>query len=361
MQFRLAPHIGVLPPCRAQINALRALALSGVFLVHFGKDDPAAELLRVSLFFVLAGFMITHVLFRTRVRRGPVSPWAFWIRRALRLMPALMLLGLLGWLFDMDGFRQRIWWHILPLSNIAFATSGEVRPLIAGHLWSISLLMQVYLVWALVLLSASLPWLYLTAAIGWVLMVFLRVNAARIGLPEGAVWPILAADPVFLGAMAYLLCQSRRFALAARTAPVQALALLVLALPLGLWEGFGRSESYRLLMQPALAALTIGAFFGYGGPVGRILESRPVQWLGQISYGVFVYHLLIYWAVGEMAPDLAGRAPIVHGLVLLALTMIAAGLSWLLIERPIAGLQRHVPTGGRASGQGAPVPPQEHR
>ncbi len=188
---RLAPHIPALPAHRAQIDAPRALAMAGVLQVHFWTDAPVTGFVRVSLFFVGPGFPITHVLYRARVRNGepsrngqPAVP-TFHIRRALRLRPALAVLVAVGSFFDIDGFRERARWHILPLSNFSFAHFGDVRPFVTGQLWSLSLLEQFYLFWPLVLLFLPLPLVYVLAGAGRVLVVFLLILALPYVLREG--------------------------------------------------------------------------------------------------------------------------------------------------------------------------------
>lgn len=346
--FRLAPHVAALPAHRAQIDALRAMAMAGVLYVHFWNDNPVTEFIRVSLFFTVSGFLITHVLYRARVRSLHPSVMNFYIRRALRLLPALVVLVAIGSFFDIDGFRERAWWHVLPLSNLSFAYYGDVRPYVTGQLWSLSVLEQFYLLWPLVLLFLPLPMIYLVAGAGWVLTVFLRVNAPLIGISDWYVWPILAADPILMGGMAYLLCQFRRFAITTCAVPLQLAGLLILALPYVLWEGFGRSESYRLLVQPALAVIVVGAFFGYRGLVGRVLEHPLISFLCKISYGVYIYHLLVLWAVDAVMPGLRENQPAVWSPLVIAATLLAATLSWYLIEEPVARLKRYFPTRGAA-------------
>lgn len=344
--FRLAPHIAALPKRRPQIDALRAIAMAGVLYVHFWNDNPIAEFIRVSLFFTVSGFLITHILYLARVSAWPSSVTNFYIRRALRLLPALVVLVAVGSYFDIDGFRERAWWHILPLSNLSFAYYGDVKPYVTGQLWSLSVLEQFYILWPLVLLFLPVPLIYLVAGAGWILTVFLRVNAAELGIGSWYVWPILAADPIFVGAVTYLLCQFRRFAATTSAWPTQLLALAILALPYLLWDGFGRSESYRLLVQPALAAIVVGAFFGYSGPVGWVMRHPLMGFLSKISYGVFVYHLLVLWAIDELLPGLREGQPAQWSILAIAATLLAATLSWYLIEEPIARLKRLFPTHG---------------
>ena len=134
--------------------------------------------------------------------------------------------------------------------------------------------------------------------IGWVLMVFLRVNAARIGLPEGAVWPILAADPVFLGAMAYLLGQSRRFALAARTAPVQALALQTTCHAINRCEGLAQARA-QMMDNIARVHRQVLASKGFIGPDLKLVVA-PEYFLTSYPLG----DTLPGWAAkAALAPD----------------------------------------------------------
>ena len=132
--FLMPAHIAALPERRAQIDGLRAIAMAGVLYVHFWNDHPVTEFLRVSLFFTVSGFLITHMLWKARAEGGALLPLNFYIRRALRLFPALAVLVAFGILFDIDGFRGRAFWHLFQLSNLSFPYYQDVRPFVTGHL-----------------------------------------------------------------------------------------------------------------------------------------------------------------------------------------------------------------------------------
>lgn len=325
------------------MDGLRTLAMIGVLYVHFWNDRPVAEFVRVSLFFTISGFLITHMLYRAKVSGVALLPVNFYIRRALRLFPALFVLVGFGVIFDIDGFRDRFAWHLFQASNLSFPYYGEVRPYITGHLWSLNVLEQFYLIWPIVLLALPIEFIFPVAGFLWVLIVFLRSNASHFGALDQYAWSTLAADPILMGAVTYLLCRNKAFLNTIRNRALVIASLLIIALPLFLWEGFGRSETYRLLIQPALATIVAGAFIGYGGPVGYLLENRITAFASRISYGVFMYHLLVFWLLNRYAPMFSGHKSIAKSLVLVAATLLFATASWYLIEAPIARQKRKFP------------------
>ncbi|MBP9182692.1 MAG: acyltransferase [Fuscovulum sp.] len=326
-----------------QIDGLRALAMVGVLYVHTFEGSATTENLRVSLFFVLSGFLITHILLTAKERGGRLHIGNFYLRRALRLFPALAVLVLIGVIFDIDGFRASALWHLGQMSNIWFLQTGVYRPWVVGHLWSLNLLEQFYLVWPLVILLLPLKRIYLATLALIVGMAFLRVNAEAMGLDWFWANLVFGFAPIGFGALACLLQRVPAVREAVTSRGALALSLAVFASPLYLWEGFGKSESYYFLCLPALAAVVIGAFQGYRGPVGWVLASAPARFLSQISYGVYIYHLPVWWAV-----SLVDESIFAHELrtfvVISGLTLIVATLSWYLLEEPISRLKRFFPT-----------------
>jgi peptidoglycan/LPS O-acetylase OafA/YrhL len=100
-------------------------------------------------------------------------------------------------------------------------------------------------------------------------------------------------------------------------------------------------------MQPALCAIVVGAFHGYSGPVGALLESPPARFLSKISYGVYIYHLMVWWLVVQWFPELFHKNFTTFAVVS-SLTIIVATASWYLIEEPVSRLKRLFPATGRA-------------
>jgi peptidoglycan/LPS O-acetylase OafA/YrhL len=326
-----------------QIDGLRALAMLGVLYVHYLDSDPITENLRVYLFFVVSGFLITHILYSARQSGLHVSIVNFYIRRLIRLMPALLVFVLAASIFDMGGFRSSALWHVAQLSNVYFAMTEKFTPWVAAHLWSLNCLEHFYLLWPLVILCLPIARVYtvtLTLICGFI---FIRANGSFLGVNGWWTALVLPFDPIASGALAYLLMQQAPILRVMRSRLAVFASIAVLASPFVLWEGFGNSESYRLLIQPALCIIVVGAFQGYNGLVGRILGSRIAQFVSTISYGVYIYHMAVWWLVGEVYVGIYQKGP-VSFLVLSLLTSMVATISWYLLERPVSKLRRWFPT-----------------
>ncbi len=132
---------------------------------------------------------------------------------------------------------------------------------------------------------------------------------------------------------------------------------------LALWAGLA---SLYLLKGAAVSALgavaVLAAARGIGGPVGRVLDLAPLRYIGTISYGIYVIHLFVEWALEPLSAWLNIPIP-AQGLPLLAatlaLTLPLASLSWHAFEHPINLLKRYVPYPGpvpHPPGADAPLP-----
>lgn len=338
----------------------------GVLYVHYWGDTPITEHIRVTLFLVISGFLITHILMTAKSRGGALVARNFYLRRALRLFPALLITFAVAWGLDADDFRASAAWHLLPTSNLYFATHETMKPWVVAHLWSLNLLEQFYLLWPVVILYLSEKTLHVVIVLGIAAMAFVQANAAALGLDGWWLNFVFAFDPILMGALACVLYRHRPLR-EVLTAPMTVvLSLLVLASPLLIpqfpaWANFGHSTSYRFFAQPALAVLVMGAFQGYGGPLGWLLQSPPARFLAQISYGVYVYHLLGWYVVGKFYPAIFAKGPFTF-VVMTAVTVGLATGSWYFVEAPIGRLKRYFPvrraeTGGAQTPSSAPVRP----
>lgn len=317
----------------------------GVLYVHFWNNHPLTEHLRVSLFFVVSGFLITHILYRAKASGRPVHVLNFYARRALRLFPALLVLVAVAVAFNADGIRDSFGWHALQMSNIYFSLTQSAKPWVVGHLWSLNQLEQFYLLWPVVILLLPIQRIYLAILALIASAVLVRVNASHLDIDGWWTFFAFSYDPIASGALAYLLARNQAVAGVMRSMPALMVSLLVIASPLYLWEGFGSSESYRLMIQPALCCIVVGTYHGYGGIVGALLQSGVARFLSKISYGVYMYHLMVWWLVVQVMPELFTK-DLRTFVVMSAITIVVATLSWYLIEEPISRLKDRLPTSG---------------
>jgi peptidoglycan/LPS O-acetylase OafA/YrhL len=337
---------------RVQLDGLRAFAVLAVLLHHTLPDDITHKVdlggYGVRLFFVLSGFLITGILLQARadgetqgVGRGSIL-YAFYARRFLRIFPLYYAVLLIAYLGNAPGIREGTGWYVSYLSNYYFAMKGAFGGA-GSHLWSLAVEEQFYLFWPMLVLflpRRGLPWLMMAAV--------LTGPASRLIVALGTgdnevstrVQTLACLDALGLGALLALRWQNG-------PAPRWMLNTALVAGAL-LLAGFYRMQvlsvgrTARLVTGDLASALVFTwlverAAVGMRGLGGRLLESRPLVYLGTISYGVYVYQNFIIWC--WLPPDRGLR----QFLLVLGITGLVAAASWHGFEKPINNLKRFFP------------------
>jgi peptidoglycan/LPS O-acetylase OafA/YrhL len=287
---------------------MRAIAVGLVFLHHLAVLPGGG--VGVTVFFVLSGFLITSLLLRERESTGKVRLKAFYLRRGRRLLPALAVvmaavfagMALVG---DAGGIGPLFVITALYLGNYAEAGGANLGAL--GHTWSLAIEEQFYLVWPLLMLGlVRFPRRWI---LGGLLVIAGSIMAARMwtaltGPLDAAMYPTqLRADALLLGC---------------------ALALVPLSPPR--WVvGIGVVGLLASLALPAPLGVGVAAIATVPLIARRIpaLEWKPVVYVGMISYGVYLWHFPVIYALRP------------YGLLWLAipLTLVLASLSYHLWEK----------------------------
>ena len=335
-----------------QLDGLRALAVLAVWAAHWDAGlGPAFNAvpwgrLGVWLFFVLSGFLITGILlgYADEVERGALPREAikvFYIRRALRILPAYYVL-LLATVLVNQQIRYAFFWHLTYTSNILFSLPGQ-RDVLGAHFWTLSVEEQFYVFWPLLVLLLFRRHLLRVAAALVVVGLAFRTCLCCAGCTGPAMGLLLfgSLDHFGLGAIiAYL--AHRRLAQARNR-------FQWLGMVLGLSATVGLlAAGDRLPIQAGLVLLPTATAFAFAGIVGRAaagfgglgrwcLEARPVTFLGRISYGLYLYHPFVSWAaivLVRRAKMPFPAAPALQFLIFGAVTVLVAVLSWTLIEQP---------------------------
>ncbi len=324
---------------RAEIQALRALAVALVVVFHLWPAVLPGGFIGVDVFFVISGFLITSLLLREIDRTGRISLPGFWARRARRILPAALVtlavcaVATIVWvpLNDWPQFFAELRastayvqnWRLAATAVDYFAAAASVHSPVQ-HFWSLSVEEQFYLVWPVLLLGAcARRW-----SVGLVM-------AALTLLSLGYSIRTTAANP----AAAYFITPTRAWEFGAggllAWAPARARPSAVLSAA-GLGAIVAAAFAYTVETPfPGAAALlpvlgTVAAVRA-GAPT-RALGFAPVQFLGGISYSAYLWH----WPLLTLAPFVTGRE--VHTdtrIVILMLTVLLAWLSKILIEDPV--------------------------
>ncbi len=357
------------------LDGLRAIAFLLVFALH--TNYLQMGWVGVSLFFVLSGYLITGILLDMK-KSLPRREYfvKFYGRRFLRIFPLyyfyLILAALLvTWLISipyrpryMQIVLNQVWYAVTYIYDFFWATANFQKSNFLDHFWSLSVEEQFYIFWPLLLLFT--PEKYLKKLfLGVILLApifrltFFFVYRSGIfrflaDTPSLAVYPLpfTHMDAFALGAYIsrYPIPKAKtQFLLLAVLIPVIGFASEYLATGS---SGAISALGYPLLLPDAYqfiwAYSLLNYFFAvivYGVAqerwLTRLLEWRPLCYLGKISYGLYVYHFPIVWFAGRLS-DLGISPPILQplsALVALCGTILIASLSFHFLERPITNLK----------------------
>ena len=323
------------------LDGVRGLAILLVVAAHSGLPVRWGGLSGVTLFFVLSGYLITSLLIREWGRWGSISLWRFWGRRALRLLPALvLLLALAPVLLWATGDDQLASYPTAALASL-FYVGNWVR--IAGtdlgvlnHLWSLSVEEQFYVVWPVIFI---------------VLMTWLRSRALAVVLSLAAlatfysVWTQGTAIRLDIStetnAFALLLGVALAFALAGVRArgwdlpSASPLVPFVVMVAVSAFPGHGLAVDHPLFRPLGAVYAVLGVWLVYAAVSGhsRVVGSRVMVFFGTISYALYLWHQTF------INSRLLGEHSTPRNLTLIAAAVLVSWLSWVLVERPVGRLR----------------------
>jgi peptidoglycan/LPS O-acetylase OafA/YrhL len=347
------PRLGRQPA----FDGARGVAWSVVFVAHANLvPDAAVGQVAMFFFFTLSGFLITALLVDERQRTGSVSLRRFFARRALRLLPALYLF-LAVWMAVVLVFPHATWLTTVPgggsgvepwtvavegigaavgyLSNWAniFGLSSGYFPL--GHLWSLAVEEQFYLVWApLLAFVLARRWRAPEWAAAFLAVASLVDVALLHGRAADSLWVDMGTDTragAFLGgAAAALAWHHRRTVVAFLQGRARTVALTLSIVVFGWAAVVLKQPPSNAQFLLAFSAVTIVspvlvlAIMGTGPGVRRLLSHPVLVYVGQRSYALYLWHYVwLTWLRSLGFPGVVGA---------LAATLVCGELSWRLVE-----------------------------
>jgi peptidoglycan/LPS O-acetylase OafA/YrhL len=331
------------------LAGLRALAVLLVFCHHLDGSRAPGGFLGVTLFFALSGYLITSLMLAEHAAKGRIDLRSFYIRRVLRLMPALV--ALVGLTLVASIFLGRghtladAWPAIAYLSDIVYPfrhDSGGVY----SHTWSLAIEEQFYLLWpGLLILSLRRRWSVRKVVIGVVLgCTLLTILTTMHASPERLAdvyrlpythLPVMGAGILLAVATTNGLSTTARRILSRSAVAVLALAALLAG---------------SALLQPGTLALYRGGWLALGvlltalvghlvvAPrtwLARMLSMRASVWLGRRSYGFYLWQSPVILLLG---PHARGSV-LLLAVAALVLTLGLTELSWRFVEQPFLKLK----------------------
>ena len=294
-------------------------AILGVMGFHFASPTFTGGAFGVDVFFVLSGYLITSILVLEIEATGHIDYWAFLLRRIKRLIPALLTLLVIylvvaPWLFPEVANRRwlDVGTALFYITNLRQAFWPADNPL--SPTWSLAIEEQFYVLWpfllvpiirlgrekAMVLLFTS--WVFITLARfawsllwpdSWLPYYFTPFHAT--GLIAGA-WLAFSRTRLSSGAI-----------------PTGILIVLMV---------FGHSHQSYTTIAPVAELVTVAIIAGRP----EFLGIAPLRNLGRVSYGIYLWHIPVLWA-------LVYRAKFEHLLPLVSVSIAAGTASYFLVER----------------------------
>lgn len=326
-----------------EIQALRALAAGLVLLFH--ARIVGGGFIGVDIFYVISGFLITGLILKELEKSERLDFKAFYLRRIKRLLPTsffvLLITALVSWYIMPVTMRHELGKHIIAagvyLSNFLFAIWGNdyqnlnATPPVVVHYWSLAVEEQFYLFWPIIIYLAFRKGGRKAVLIAITTITLLSFAFSLFLTQASPVWAfyILPTRAWELGVGALLLFIPNRL-FASRIITSAAMALLI-------YSNFIFNENTPFPGMAALVpvittAILIGGIAHWPSPITWIGNWRVSQWLGEISYPLYLWH----WPVLVLPAIYAGR-PLLwwERIACILITILAAHLTHIFIEEPL--------------------------
>ncbi len=344
------------------LDGLRGLAVLAVVAFHLWPSRVPGGFLGVDVFFVLSGFLITTLLLRERSRDGHVDLPHFWQRRARRLLPALVTVVTVSvaaaWTVSADllvGIGRQVLGALTFSSNWLEAAAGSdyfdrTAPTLFETFWSLAVEEQFYLLWPIVF--------------GTILaLARTRRHRTRVALALAAGSALLmailytpGANPtrvyygtdthlfgLMLGAALAFASDGRGTVLAGpRWRPLRNAAGFAALAGLGVLVAVvdsGQASTYRggIALASVLTAVVVACLPGDANALQAVHRLPPLVWVGQRSYGIYLWHwpviLIATAALPAVAPGAGPSTAVVVTTLVLTFGLSAASYRW--IETPV--------------------------
>jgi peptidoglycan/LPS O-acetylase OafA/YrhL len=304
------------------LDGLRAVSIATVVVGHVGRAHHFPAIWSafgntgVRIFFVISGYLITRILLGEHVRTGAIDLREFYIRRAYRIFPAAFVFLIVAVVVD---WHQMTWYHVAA-AFFYLANYDYSQPWIFGHLWSLSVEEQFYILWPSVLKR----WYQHRHGILLGVIAFAPVLHAvlyRLKVPAGgdSLFPVIA-DNLATGCLLAMLAPR-----IPRISGYLALAMTaaIILVPYYPANTVPRTMLMLFLLRPLFQFSIAGVVLHVIQVPYRFLNWPPVEWLGRISYSLYLWQ-------EPFCPN-----PNIRPVYAILLALVAASLSYYCVERPL--------------------------
>jgi len=349
------------------LDGLRGIAVICVLLVHASYGKISGGFLGVDLFFVLSGYLITAILLKEFTLYGNISYFNFYIKRFLRLLPPLAVCIILYLIYQSfispTGNESPL---LIVLSSlfyfVNFVNESYLGPLV--HLWSLSVEEHFYLFWpilmaglifklskkkqitiigiCILIITVFRIWVFYTNTIEPMHYGFFSIDSYR--------FTFCRIDAIMLGGLAAIALSENKTSFNIKIQPNIGLFLLLIIL--GFLVLFLDVDNtiwrYGGFVATNILALII-ILFAVKYPSNKILGNRILLWFGQRSYGIYVYHYLIFLALEPLRVSGSFSNLLMVTSLRILISLVFAEISYRVMEKPILKLKSRFKNNGKKS------------
>ena len=340
-----------------QLDGIRFIAVFMIFIAHWGQKELTNPILLeipfvhgVTLFFVLSGFLITRSLFINGDKGNSILKIikVFYLRRFLRIFPIYYLLLFILFIINYEMTRELIWWLATYTTNIYQSiTNLDIKHL--NHLWSLGVEEQFYIFWPFVILLTKPSFRFLIICFT---IVFSLIIKAYLFLYVGkwmatAYFTLSCMYALGLGALLSYIILYKKELLDWLSSPKWIYIGLFIYLILILLRINSNFPWFKEIFDEFIFAFISMLIIlrasnnNFSFLFKKILENRFVVYLGKISYGLYLYHLLVPSLYSFLALKLNFEIeykPLLFPIYFI-ITFMLSHLSWIYIEKPINKLK----------------------
>jgi peptidoglycan/LPS O-acetylase OafA/YrhL len=335
------------------LDGLRAIAVLIVLVAHFGLSHIVPGGFGVTVFFFISGFLITRLLIAEAEKKGRIGLKDFYVRRAIRLFPALLGMTFVTTAVHIGlGLGSPVGTEFAA-ANLYFTNYYQIAQQAIGSapymswtpLWSLAVEEHFYLLFPALLVLTGLNWRRLTTAL---LAVIVLVPLWRLAV--SLIWPDTAELYTYMATDARIdsIAYGCLFTLALHQLRDPArLRILIGWVPSGLAiltllaTFLIRDDMFRQVLRFSVQGLAIGVlllnlYFGRAFQWAfPILEISPLRWIGRVSYGLYLWH----FPVLDLVERLALSTPLTV-IIALALSFAVTALSFYFWEQKFVALRK---------------------
>ncbi|KAA6438650.1 acyltransferase [Dyadobacter flavalbus] len=358
-----------------QLDGIRFIAIALVLIDHLfvAVNVIPFGALGVTIFFVLSGFLISRILLKSKEKTfgtpGGFKKYLrkFLIRRTIRIFPVYYLTIFLLYIFNVPPVRDKLAWLALYGTNIYMAFNKTWMGSV-DHLWSLAVEEQVYLFFPFLIFF--IPKRKLVPVLGMMGILSLAFRFVYFFMRKDFTsddWIVTyVSTPACLdsfalgGLMAWMQLYKNDFFIKLFNKSWPVLIGLLVWVLLQFWaKTFENKSNFAFVVLDRTVSSAFGFFLigravmGYNGLMAAFLENPVSIYLGKISYGLYLYHNFVYNhfhsgpthptvrlfnKIYQYIPDLRGSVTF-EALVVIALTIAAASISWHFFEKPINAIK----------------------